>query len=92
MFDLLGKLVGAVVTGGASTAGGLTARVAAFAAAIAAIAGPLAWVWAHKLDLAAVWNAPMFAAPTVGQVVVAGVIGGAFIYLVTLLAHRAPPP
>jgi len=88
--DIVRALLG-VATGGATEAVGLTARVAAFAAAVAAIAGPLAWVWSHKLELAQVWNAPMVTF-TVGQAVVSGAVAGVFIYLVTLLAHRAPPP
>ena len=84
MFDLLKTIAGAVVTGGASTVGGLAARVAAFTALLAAIAGPAAWLFAHRAD--------ELVSFTVGQVCAVAVVAGVFVYLVTLLAHRAPPP
>jgi hypothetical protein len=91
MLEIFKTIAGALITGGASTAGGLTARVAAFAALVAAIAGPAAWLWAHRIDLAAAWNAELVAF-TVGQVVTGSAVLGVFVYLVTFLAHRAPPP
>ena len=90
MSKLLEILAG-LVTGGATTAGGLTARVAAFAAAVAAIAGPAAWCWSNRIELAAAWHAELVSF-TVGQVVIGSAAAGAFVYLVTVLAHRAPPP
>lgn len=90
MMEIL-KLILGVATGGASTAGGLAARIAAFAAAVAAIAGPAAWCWSHRGELAQVWNAPIVTF-TVAQFVISSIVLGVFVYLVTLLAHRAPPP
>jgi hypothetical protein len=48
-------------------------------------------LWAHRIDLAAAWNAELVAF-TVGQVVTGSAVLGVFVYLVTFLAHRAPPP
>lgn len=84
MLELLKTLAGAVVTGGASTAGGLAARVAAFAALVAAIAGPSAWLYNHRAE--------ELVSFTVGQACTVAIVAGVFVYLVALLAHRAPPP
>ncbi len=88
--DIVRAILG-FATGGATEAVGATARIAALAAAIAAIAGPVAVVWSHRAELAQAWNATLVSF-TLGQFVVGSIIGGAFFYLVVLLAHRAPPP
>jgi len=80
-----------LATGGATEVAGGAARVAGFAALVAAIAGPAAWLWSHRGELAQAWHAPLVDF-TVGQAIVTGAIIGVVLYLATLLAHRAPPP
>lgn len=71
-------------TGGASTAGGAVANVAAWVALIAALTPAALWLMGHK-DV-------VFVSVTYGEAGFWGTIIGVLVFVMVKLAYRAPPP
>jgi hypothetical protein len=83
MLDLVKTLLG-IVTGGATTTGGLVANVAAFGALAAAVTPLALGFFKHREEV--------LVTVTVGEAGFWGLIIGVFMFLVVKLAYRAPHP
>lgn len=83
MFDLMKGILG-LVTGGASTAGGVIANVAAVTALLAALTPAAIGFFKHRDEV--------LVQITVGDAGFWCAIMGAFVFVIVKLAHRAPPP
>ena len=80
MFDLLKKIIGLVPGGGIA---GAVSNVATIAAALAAIAGPAAFIFAERDTV--------FITVTLGELAFWGPLVGGLAWVAIVSARRAPP-
>lgn len=81
MGDIVKGIFG-LLTGGATTAGGVVAELGALAAFIAAVTPGLLWLIGHKDGV--------FITVTYGEMTFWGTLIGVLVMVMVKLAHRAP--
>lgn len=81
MTDIIKGILG-LLTGGATTAGGAVAELAALAAFVAAVTPGALWLVGHKDGV--------FITVTYGEMAFWGTLMGVLVMVMVKLAHRAP--